>query len=53
MCGKFTGPFSAMVNNFYVVAYYGVFEISFMTKPVIFHLLCCLLVPNWMRKGVL
>lgn len=32
ICGKFTGPFSAMVNNFYVVMYYGMFEISFMTK---------------------
>lgn len=57
ICGKFTRLFSAMVNIFYVVAYYGMFEISFMTMQpvisVIFFLLCCLLIPNWMRKGVL
>lgn len=41
-------------QQFFVVKYYGMLGISFMTKEsVIFHLLCCLLVPNWDRTGVL
>lgn len=38
MCGKVTVPFSAMVSTFYVVMYYGMFEIVFVSKrPFIFH----------------